>query len=365
MRKSLLILGMLIPTLAIAGFWIYHERGRRFVEQLDQARQSVGTKQGSLLLEELAKTYSDHAEVQFLSCRQFRLQEDSDRALSCGQRAADLGYPTVQVEREMLLVRAPKEFRQVETDLQRLLEANPEDQDVILTLALGWSRNSNLVKAEALVTSILQRDPENGAALWVRGKVRLQKHLPHDACPDLEKAVGSGSDQYYHSRARFQLANCYLELGKFDRALQLFQESRVLEPENPRVLFGMGRCYWFLYRWDEAGASFREVLRRQPDHLDALSQLAYIHEERGKPGDYNQALELLERAAMLDPTWFDLHFRMARIMKSLGQDERAAQEYQRAEQVKKAWAKPRSNPFTGRNPYTGDEPGALRKPVND
>jgi tetratricopeptide (TPR) repeat protein len=265
----------------------------------------------------------------------------------------------------MLLIRAEKEFRPVEPELQRYLETNPDDRDVLLTLALGWSRLNNLAKADALVNSILQRDPEFGAALWVRGKIRLQNHQPHDACPDLEKAVGNGPDQYYYSRARFQLANCYLELGKFDRALELFQEGRAEEPENPRILFGMGRCYWFLSRWNEAEESFGQVLRLQPDHLDALSQLAYIHEERGQPGDLSLALELLERAAKLDPTWYDLHFRMAKVMKALGQNERAAQEFQRAEHVKKAWAKPRANPFVGRNPYAGDEPGALRKPVDD
>ena len=113
---------------------------------------------------------------------------------------------------------------------------------------------------------------------------------------------------------------------------------------------------------DEAAEAFREVLRLQPDHLDALSQLAYIHEEHDR---LPQALELLQQAAKLDPSWYDLHFRMAKIAKALGQDQRAAEHYQRAERVKKAWAKPRNNPFTGRNPYVGDEPGALRNSSND
>ena len=74
---------------------------------------------------------------------------------------------------------------------------------------------------------------------------------------------------------------------------------------------------------------------------------------------------MLQQAAKLDPSWYDLHFRMAKIAKALGQDQRAAEHYQRAELVKKAWAKPRNNPFTGRNPYAGDEPGVLRNPSND
>jgi len=364
MRKVWLILGILI-ILASLGFWIYQERDRRFAHQLDQARQLVGTKSGGVLLDELAKAHPDHPETQFLLARQLRLKGDIDGAMAACERAGQLGFPPTQVAHEMLLVKAQREFRQVEPELERLLEAKTDDDEVLLALALGWSQHGNLAKAETLVNSILQRDPENGAALWVRGKVRLQRHLPHEARPDLEKAVDLGGDQYYFSRASYQLANCYLELGKFQEALHRFQECRLEEPENPRILFGMGRCYWFLNRWEDAGDYLRKVLRIQPDHLDALSQLAYILEERGKPDDLSQALELLEKAAKLDPTWYDLHFRMAKITKALGQDQRAALEYQRAEQVKKAWAKPRTNPFSGRNPYTGDEPGALRRPIDE
>jgi tetratricopeptide (TPR) repeat protein len=361
--KKLLILAVLILSvgLGVVTFW----RGQRFTHQLDQARQSVGTKQSALLLEGLARSHPDHAEIQFLRARQLRLQGDDERALVSCQRAADLGYPSAQVSREILLAKARKEFERHEPELQHLLDSNPEDQDVLLILAQGWSQLGNFLKAEALVNGILQRDPENGPALWVRGKIHMQKHQPHDARPDLEKAVTAGRDLYYYPRARYQLANCYLELGKFEEALELYRECQADEPDSPRPLFGIGRCCWFLNRWSEAAEAFREVLRLQPDHLDALSQLAYVYEEHGQPDDLSQAVELLERAAKLDRTWYDLHFRMAKILKVLGQDQRAAEHYHRAELVKKAWAKPRNNPFTGRNPYAGDEPGALRNPVDD
>jgi tetratricopeptide (TPR) repeat protein len=361
MKKLFIVLGLLIIPVLIGLGW-HWQRGQRFSHRLIQARELVGTRRGDALLEDLVREYPDHPEVQFLHARHLRLEGDGDLALASCQRAADLGYPAAQITRELLLLRAQKEFRQVEPELQRLLDTDPYDHDVLLTLALGWNQLRNFAKADALVNGILQRDPEDGSALWVRGKIRLQKHQPHEARPDLEEAVALGLDQYYYPRARYLLANCYLELGKFDEALQLFQQCLVDEPDSARVLFGLGRCCWFLNRWDEAQEVFQEVLRLQPDHLDALSQLAYIQEERG---ELPQALELLERAATQDPSWYDLHFRMAKIFKALGQTQRATEHLQRAEQVKKAWAKPRTNPFTGRNPYTGDEPGALRNPLDD
>jgi tetratricopeptide (TPR) repeat protein len=361
--KNWLILGIVILS-AGAGMVIFL-RGQKFSDELRQAREAVGTQQGGLLLEKLARTHPDHAEIQFLQARQLRLEGQHDRALVFCQRAADLGYPSDQVAREILLSKANQEFQHLEPDLQRLLDTNPDDPEVVLTLALGWSRLGNFSKAEALVNGILQHDPENGPAHWIRGKIHMQKHQPHDARPDLEKAVRAGPDQYYYSRARYELANCYLELGKFEDALELYRQYLADEPDSPRAFFGIGRCCWFLNRWDEAGEAFREVLRRRPDHLDALSQLAYIYEEHGTPDDLSQAMELLQRAAQLDPKWYDLHFRMAKILKALGQDQRAADHYRRAEQVKKAWAKPRNSASTARNPYAGDEPGTLRNPLDD
>ena len=232
--KKLLIFGalLLFASVAIAMYW----RAQRLSRELQQARELVGTVQAGKLLEELTRAHPDNAEIQFLQARQLRLQGENDRALTCCQRAADLGYPTSQVSREMLLAKAQKNFSQFEPDLQHLLESNPGDRELVLILALGWSRLGNFSKAEALLNGILERQPEDAAALWVRGRIRLQKHQAHEARPDLEKAVTKGRDRYYYSRARYQLAKCDLELGKFDEALALFQDCRHDEPNNSRVL---------------------------------------------------------------------------------------------------------------------------------
>src|SRR6516164_7132838 len=102
MKKCFLILLLLLGVLTIIGLAIIHKRGQRLDHQLDQARSLLGTKQGGQLLEDLARNYPDHAEVQYLSARQLRLQGGSDQALVCCRRAAELGYPAALINREML-----------------------------------------------------------------------------------------------------------------------------------------------------------------------------------------------------------------------------------------------------------------------
>jgi tetratricopeptide (TPR) repeat protein len=255
-----------------------------------------------------------------------------------------------------LLVRAQTDFTQTEPLLMARLNAEPEDQDLFAALATGWSRRKEVKKAESLLNSLLERDPDDAFARYLLGNLRLIEGKPHQARADLEKALQSGAGRYYEPDARLALADCLLNTSQFDEALQTYRQCQVDVPENREVLLGIGRCYWHLGRWPEAEKSFQALLQLDPDHADALSQLAYIYEERG---ELQRAVELLERAVKVDPKWYDLHFRIAKILLALGQKDRAAEHQERAEIMKKHWAKPRDRNAIGANPYTGEESHSL------
>src|SRR5262249_16046576 len=190
-----------------------------------------------------------------------------------------------------------------------------------LALALGWTQTKSYKKAESVADAILGRDPEDGFALCLRGRLDLLQHRPFEARPILETAFKHGPSRYYYADARVMLAQCLLEIGDFQAALELYRQCRADEPENTRDLFGVGQCQGALGKWDDATKTFESILHLQPDHLEALSQLAYICEERGEK---QKALELLERAVQRDPSWRELHFRTAKILSALGQKDRAA-----------------------------------------
>jgi tetratricopeptide (TPR) repeat protein len=348
---------------AAVGTLAYVTRTGSLNQRLAQARTLVGTERGKLLLESLAEAHPDNAEIAFLTARQNRLAGDAAAAVFAHlEYAARLGYPPSEVERENLLVRADQEFRKVEPQLQSLLDVNPDDRDVLLTLAIGWVRLQNLERAETLLQPLFLRDAADPAALWIQGRVRLQQHLAHEARRDLEEAIARGGDSYFANDARFLLANCLLELGKFEAALALFQECPPQAPTKPKSLFGVARCEWYLNYMEDAEAAFQELLEMQPEHLDALSQLGYIYEEHGR---LSEAVQLLERAAQADPSWYDLHFRMAKLLRALGQTDRARDHEKLAAELQRRWARPRTRPAGMSNAYTGDDQGASHKSVDD
>jgi tetratricopeptide (TPR) repeat protein len=346
----------LLLTLVAAGIigGLFWQRSQSQTHRLELARAGLGTRQTGELLEHLEQEYPDNAEIQFLHGRQLRLAGRDEEAATCLTHAAELGWPRARIDRELLLLGAERKFLRVEPALQKLLEADPDDRDLLLALSRGWSQHHNFAKAEALANALLQKDPADGEALCIRGRIRLQKGQLQEALPDLQKAVNEGADRYYHADACLLLGNCLLDLGRFQEAFRSFQDCAREEPDNDKAYLGMGRCHWHLGRWQEAAEDFRQVLRRQPENLDALSQLAYIHEERG---EWVDSLQLLEKALKADPTWYELSFRLARVHRVLGQNEKALEYEKRAEAVKKHWTKPRPNPSeTPRNPYTGEDP---------
>ncbi|HZU38379.1 MAG TPA: tetratricopeptide repeat protein, partial [Gemmataceae bacterium] len=292
-----------------------------------------------------------------LLAEHFRLEGKTSRALAELQAAQERGWPEVQVARARLLIRARKEFAQVEPDLQALLDVNPDDPAVLQALSLGWLRARSFSRAEKLINTLLVHHPDDGAALYIRGRIFLQSLRPHQARPDLEKAFQLGTDRYYAYDARASLGDCLLELGQFEEAEQRYRECLAEQPGDVDVRFGLGRCAWYLNRWDEAADAFRAVLRQRPDHVQALSQLAYIHEERG---ELPEALELLERAVRHQPGWYDLHFRMAKILQAQGRTKQAAEHRALAEKMKQHWAKPRSEHSPDQDLYTGVRRSSLR-----
>jgi tetratricopeptide (TPR) repeat protein len=324
MKRILILLGLLgIPSLVGAG--VYWQRTHALAPQLAKARALAGTKQGAALLERLAARYPDQAEVHFLLARQLGYDSKDAQAEVHLNRAAALAWPKADIERQRWLLAAGQNFRKAEPHLQAILDANPQDREVLLSLALGYSRIDRLPMAETLVNRVLQRDPKDGPALTLRGKLYLQQQRRDVALEDLRQAVARGRDQFYYLTARVLLSICMRQLGQYDQAYQLAKECREEDPENALVLFGIGLCARHLDRPDEALEAFEAVLRVRPNDADTLFEMAHIYDSKG---DFPKALEVLQQVEKNYPEDPQLLIQMAKTLQAMG-DAKGAAEYQK------------------------------------
>lgn len=312
-------LGLLVVP-GLVGLLVHYQRTTK-LRQVEQARALVGTRTGGPALEQLVQQQPQSAEAHFLRARQLRLEEQLSAAQAELTNAANLGWPNDQLERERLFCAAQVAFPQVEARLAQLLDATPEDRDLLIVMIRGYERANRLDRAEVLASRILDHSPDDGEALFLRGRIRLRQGHVERACGDLERAVRGATDRLYEAEARLVLANGLLDQGRFEAALTLYRQCRDAEPANPLALFGLGRTAIFLNHWDEAQQAMEGVLELRPDHPDTLLELARIHEWRG---ELARALELLRRAEAKVPNRPELLSQMAKVLRALNQPEQAA-----------------------------------------
>jgi hypothetical protein len=85
----------------------------------------------------------------------------------------------------------------------------------------------------------------------------------------------------------------------------------------------------------EAEALYRQVLRDEPNHVEALRLLALLVYETNRP---REAVELLDRALAIDPDSADIHALMGHVLVQMDQLERAIAHLQKAVAIKPAFA---------------------------
>jgi tetratricopeptide (TPR) repeat protein len=88
-------------------------------------------------------------------------------------------------------------------------------------------------------------------------------------------------------------------VGNAEAALGLFERALAAHPGDPDYTYLAASARIALGRTEEGASELRALLRRNPDHLAACNDLAWLLAERGE--DLDLALALAKRAARLDP----------------------------------------------------------------
>jgi tetratricopeptide (TPR) repeat protein len=249
-------------------------------------------------------------------------------------KAAGLGWPRAQVERQRWITISNRDFAKAEPYLIELLDKSANDREVTLALAVGYNRKKLPHRATVLLDRLLQTDPNDGAALTARGTAMMQMLQADRALPDLEKADSVSGDHYYHYRAQFLLAECLRTLGQIEKAIEVYGKCSQEIPTDMAAIYNAGVCAHYLGRPDEAMADFQEVLRLRPDDVETLLQVAYLHDERR---DLDEALAVLRKIEAAYPDEPQMLVQMAKTYQAKGNLEEAAKYRRRFEDLKRQW----------------------------
>jgi len=175
------------------------------------------------------------------------------------------------------------------------------------------------------------------------GRIYLQARQFSKARDALTRAVEQEPD---HIEYLNDLGVVHLMQNRVDDAFELFQQAITLDTTYDRSYYNLALCY---LAWQDHRNAHRQLTRYvelNPDHVDALRQVAFLD---AALGDYAASIQRLKKAIELRPDSAVLHLDVAAAEALLGHDEEALQSLRRAEElgtaleVQKQYAQPAFN----------------------
>jgi len=115
--------------------------------------------------------------------------------------------------------------------------------------------------------------------------------------------------------------------GKLDEAVASYEQVLRLEPNHHEALNNLAVAFRAQGRVNEAEASLRRALHVKPDHAEAHSNLGNLLQDQDK---LDEAAACFRRALHLKPDYFDAHNNLGNALRALGRLAEAAACYDQA-----------------------------------
>ena len=255
----------------------------------------VGYSQDELLARTFQDiTHPDDLDTDIASMRQMLAGEIETYSME--KRYLHKGGAIVWINLTVALVRrpdgSPDYFISVVEDIQRRKEA-----EAAFTEAAAKIQKGDFDAAIALLRGLLEKDPDDGNALFFLGLSYVKKKMYQDALDPLTRVTELTPG---FPRAYFELGVCYRQLGDRKKALAAFEKNLELDPANTDSAYNAGLILFETNRIDEALVRFESGLLSRPEDPDLLTMAGRCDINQGK---FKTAVERLEkaRAATTDP----------------------------------------------------------------
>lgn len=231
------------------------------------------------------------------------MRNDHEGALEAYQKALKLNPSNVEARRD--LGDSLRDLGRFEQALLEYREAKQQGGDSLsldlrIAKCLAESdteseREANLSEAHKLLVKLADENPENPEVLNTLAIVLWKmNHLP-EAAFVLEKTLKLDPGYY---RARNNLGIVLFKLKRYDQAVNVWRQAIQLKRDYPCAHFNLGCALLQAGLASQAASAFQESLKYEPVNAAARNNLglAYV-----KLGDPQKAIEEWRQAIRIDP----------------------------------------------------------------
>ena len=133
--------------------------------------------------------------------------------------------------------------------------------------------------------------------------------------------------QHAELQAHYQAAMAFAQQGKLAEAEAAFRELLKVEPNHIDALHNLGTVLFIKRQWNSAIACFEQVLRQKPDHVQANYNLGVALQEANR---LSEAIDRYRQALLLQPSHVDANNNLGNILREQGNLDEALASFERA-----------------------------------
>jgi tetratricopeptide (TPR) repeat protein len=122
----------------------------------------------------------------------------------------------------------------------------------------------------------------------------------------------------------------YTMQGKYNQAIEEYNETLKAHPNNTNAVLNMGYCYLKLKKYDEAEKYFKRAIEIMPDFEQGHNNLGIIYYAKK---EYEQAKTEYMRAIELDSNYAEPHLNLGNMYRTQGKINAAITEYEKAIEI--------------------------------
>ncbi len=181
----------------------------------------------------------------------------------------------------------------------RIKEGKPDAQLILEALAKGMLATFRWEEAAALAESMIQQQPKDANAYWLRGMARAEMQQGILARLDFEKALALEPNAY---EIRRSLARLLHQQGYVGLAMEYYRSMQLERPDDQTVLLALARCLQDEARLADAEKIIEAVLANQPESVEALVERSRM---ALRQRDFEVSEKSLRQAVAISPDHFD------------------------------------------------------------
>lgn len=170
-----------------------------------------------------------------------------------------------------------KRFDQAEAELRAVADVDKTSEGHLLPLVQFLILKRQVTEAEGLLTGFIQKNPGGYKARFALAELYLNTGQPEKALKVYEQAAASDPKNPNASQARNQMALVYLGQGKLDKALEITAGVLEANPRNISALHIQGRVYLAKKDGVNAVSALRTLVKEAPKDPEALLLLGQAH----------------------------------------------------------------------------------------